>query len=172
MDMLRKFVFLLACLLLPFGRAEAAVTVTFYSHDMGTTFPHGIITLTGTPDRGGPAIDTNFGFTAKTVSPAMLMGSVAGEIETLKPSYVKGCDKQFSVTISDAKYDQVMALIEKWRQIPQKSYNLNTRNCLHFVGSVAELMGLKVVYDKKLVKRPKSFLLSIIALNPHLRPAG
>jgi hypothetical protein len=168
MVMLRKFLFLLGCLLLTAARAEAAVTVTFYSHDMGSTFPHALITLTGTPDRGGVAVDTNYGFTAMSVSPAILMGAVAGHVETLKASYLKGCDRQFAVVISDAKYDELLALIEKWRKMPQKSYSLNTRNCIHFVGSVAELLGLRVAYDKKLIKKPKAFLLSLKALNPQL----
>ncbi len=169
---LRKFLFLITCLLLTFGRAEAAVTVTFYSHDFGSTFPHALITLTGTPDRGGPVVNTNYGFTAKSVTPAVLMGWVAGEVETLKPSYVAGCDRQFAVTISDAQYDQLLALIQKWRDLPQKSYSLNNRNCLHFVGTIAELLGLKVAYDKKLIKKPKSFLQNVMALNPKLRLIG
>jgi hypothetical protein len=150
-------------------QARAQVVVGFYSHELGSTFPHAFITLSGTPARGGTPLATNFGFTAKSVTPAILMGSVAGEVESLKPSYVASSDRQFAVTISDAQFDALLALVDKWRKLPGKSYNLNRRNCIHFVGEAAQVLGLKVVIDKKFVKKPRSFLLSLIALNPWVK---
>lgn len=151
------------------GHARAGFLVSFYSHDFGSSFPHAFFTVKGKPDSGGEAIDTNYGFTAKTVSPAILMGSVAGEVEQVKQSYVDSSDKRFSLRIDDARYDALMAVVAKWRAIPGKSYNLDKRNCVHFIGEAAQAVGLKVVFDKKLMKKPKSFLLNIQSLNPGLK---
>ncbi len=158
---------ILALLLMPVP-AAAQVVISFYSHDLGSTFPHAFITLKGKTE-DGQVVDTNFGFTAKSVTPAILMGSVGGKIETSKPSYVASSDRQFSVKLDDRQYASVMALVEKWRTLPGKSYNLNKRNCIHFVGEVAQLVGIKVVFEKDLLKKPKSFLLSLVALNPWLK---
>jgi hypothetical protein len=147
----------------------AQITVSFYSHELGTSFPHAFIVLSGTPLRGGAAISTNYGFTAKSVTPSILMGSVTGIVESVEPKYVTSSDRQFAVTISDAQYDALLVLVDKWRKLPGKSYNLNRNNCIHFVGDAALVLGLKVFVDPKLVKRPRSFLLSLIALNPWVK---
>jgi hypothetical protein len=147
--------------------ARAEVVVAFYSHDFGNTFPHAFIKLEGETAEGRK-VDVNFGFTAKSVTPAVLMGSVPGKIEVSLPKYVESSDRQFTVKISDAKYYELIQLVEKWRYLPQKSYNLNSRNCIHFVGEVGKLLGLKVDMKKELLKKPKSFLLYIKSLNPWL----
>ncbi len=152
--------------LLP-GAAHAQITVAFYSHEFGSTFPHAFFTVQGKTSKG-ELVDTNYGFTAKSVSPAILMGPVAGMIEISKPSYVKSSDRQFAVSISDDQYAQLLAHVEKWRTMPGKSYSLNTRNCIHFVGGAAQVLGLKVVFEKKLIKKPRSFLLALKGLNPWL----
>jgi hypothetical protein len=151
------------------GAARADIVVSFYSHELGSSFPHAFVTVKGATD-DGRAVDTNFGFTAKSVTPAVLMGSVAGEIELLKPKYVDSSDRQFAVKVSDAQYRALLGVVEKWRALPGKSYNLDKRNCIHFVGDVAAALGLKVEFPKKLIKKPRSFLLSLIALNPWVRP--
>jgi hypothetical protein len=150
------------------GAVRAEVVVSFYSHELGSTFPHAFITVKGTT-ADGHSVDTNFGFTAKSVSPAILMGSVAGEVELLKTSYVLSSNRQFGVKISDGQYVALLAVVQKWRALPGKSYDLNKRNCIHFVGDIAQSLGLKVVMEKKLIKRPRSFLLSLMALNPWIK---
>ncbi len=163
-------VWLIALLLcwLP-SQARADFLVTFYSHDFGSSFPHAFFTVKGVPDRGGAPVDTNYGFTAKTVSPAILMGSVVGEVEQVKQRYIDSSDRRFSLRIDDARYDALMAVVAKWRAIPGKSYNLDKRNCVHFIGEAAQAVGLNVVFDKKLMKKPKSFLLNVQSLNPGLK---
>lgn len=164
---MRIFGMILALFLLP-APATGQVVISFYSHDMGSTFPHAFVTLKGTTDAGQP-VDTNFGFTAKAVTPAILMGSVGGKVETSKASYVQSSDRQFSLRLDDRQYADVVALVEKWRTLPGRSYNLNRRNCIHFVGEIAQVVGLKVVFEKGLLKKPKSFLLSVVALNPWVK---
>jgi hypothetical protein len=157
---------ILALILLP-TPAAAQVVLTFYSHELGSSFPHAFVVLKGKTE--GRDVDTNFGFTAKTLTPAILMGSVHGVVETSKPSYVASSDRQFSVQLDDRKYKDVLAVVERWRTRPGKSYNLNKSNCIHFVGEVAQAVGLKVVFEKALIKKPRSFLLSVVALNPRVK---
>ncbi len=162
------FLALLAGLVWP-ASARADIVVAFYSHDFGSSFPHAFITIAGTLQRDGTPVDANVGFTAQTISPAILMGSVPGKIEKVDPKYVASSDRQFIVHISDAQYDTLQALIAKWRALPGKSYSMNHHNCVHFAGEAAQILGLKVVFDKNLMKKPRSFLLNVIALNPWVK---
>ena len=139
--------------------AWAAVTITFWSHDQDNDFPHAFFALNGTPDAGGPMIDANYGFTAKAVTPAILLGSVAGEVEPSKLGYMKRSDAQFSVVLTDAQLAQVQDLIADWSIHTQ--YNLNKRNCVHFVAEALRRSGLTVPNVPQLMKKPKSFLLAV-----------
>jgi hypothetical protein len=164
----RLFAIALMFLALLPASARAQITVAFYSHELGSSFPHAFIVVKGTPQGGGEPVDVNFGFTAKSVAPALLLGPVTGVIETAKPGYVRNSDRKFGFAISDQQYAALMAHVEKWRMLPGKSYDLNRRNCIHFVGEAAQVLGLKVVFDKKLLKRPRSFLENVVRLNPAL----
>lgn len=148
--------------------AQAAVTVSFYSHDFGSRFPHAFITVKGHLDGSGQAIDNNFGFTAKNVSPAILMGSVKGYVQTSEADYIAKSDRQFSVVVDDATYARLIAKVREWQDRKQPSYSLNKGNCVHFVMELAEVVGLKVNRKSKLFKKPKSFLLEVKELNPKL----
>jgi hypothetical protein len=150
--------------------AAAEIVVSFYSHELGSTFPHAFFTVEGARS-DGRRVDGNYGFTAKATTPAVLWGSVGGKVEVLSASYIKSSDKQFTVKISDPQHDALMALVERWRTAKQPSYNLDKANCLHFVGQAAAILGLKVEYPKKYMRKPKSFLLAIAALNPWLKLA-
>ena len=48
--------------------------------------------------------------------------------------------------------------VARWRALPQPSYDLDKRNCVHFVAELAASLGMRVELPKKLVKKPKSFL--------------
>lgn len=147
---------------------RAEVVVSFYSHDFGDRFPHAFIVLKGRLDATGEVIDANYGFTATSVSPAILLGSVKGEVQTSKPDYIAKSDRQFDVTVDDATYARLMAKVAEWRDRKQPSYSLNKRNCVHFVMELAEIVGLKVNRNSKLFKKPKSFLIEVRELNPEL----
>jgi hypothetical protein len=152
---------------LPQG-AHAEVVATFYSHDFGDHFPHAFIRLKGKVDATGEVVDTNYGFTAVSVSPAILMGSVRGMIETKDAKYVAASNPHFSLRLTDADYARLKAHIEQWRNLPGKSYNLNKRNCVHFVMEAAALLGLKINRQSKFFKKPKTFTLELMKLNPGL----
>ena len=146
--------------------AAAAVEISFYSKEMGSSFPHAFVILEGTPDRGGARIDEDYGFSAKAVTPAILMGRVGGQVITdHSESYVKGSNRHFKLILTDAEYDQVMATIARWRAHKQPSYDLNKQNCVHFVAEIAAAIGMRADQPKKLMKKPRSFILSLVEAN-------
>ena len=149
--------------------ALAAVEIAFYSRELGgNNFPHAFVALHGTVDSTGEAVETSYGFTAKAVTPAILFGSVSGEVEVEGPRQIARSDRQFALTLTDDQYRAVMAVVATWRNRPQPSYNLNRRNCVHFVAELAEAVGLRVEYQGRLMKRPRSFLQHVRSLNPQL----
>lgn len=150
---------------------HAAVTLTFYSKEFGTSFPHAFVALDGTIGPENLPVNVTYGFTAKRISPAILMGDVEGIVEGVTPSYRKASDAHFSVVLTDEQYGKVLETVEKWRDIPGKSYNLNKRNCVFFVGDIARAAGLTVVDDPRLMKKPRSYTQNLMRLNPHVLPA-
>lgn len=151
------------------GQALAAVEIAFYSRELGgNNFPHAFVTLKGTLDSTGEAVDTSYGFTAKAITPAILLGSVAGEVVVEGERQVARSDRQFALVLSDERYRAVMAVVEAWRGRRQPSYNLNRRNCVHFVAELARAAGLRVEEQRRLMRRPRSFLEHVRALNPEL----
>ena len=142
--------------------AQAAVTITFWSHELGNSFPHAFFTLRGIPDSGGVAVDSTFGFTAKTVSPALLFGPVAGKIDVARRSYVSSSDAQFSVTMTDAQYGDVLGLVDAWSEgKPDGVYRLGDHNCVTFVKEAARRVGLVGLDRPGLMKKPRSYLKAI-----------
>ncbi|MGZ8286487.1 MAG: hypothetical protein ACXW27_11890 [Allosphingosinicella sp.] len=162
----RLIAFLAAALLaLTAAPGWAAVSITFYSKELGASFPHAFVILEGTLDRGGARIEEDYGFTAKTISPAILWGKVAGRVITdHSTGYVKGSDRHFTLTLTDAEYDKVMATIARWRSTKQPSYDLDKHNCVHFVAEIAAAVGM-TPDTRKLMKKPRSFLETLAARN-------
>ncbi len=146
--------------------AQAAVTITFWSHELGNSFPHAFFTMRGVADAGGAPIDANFGFTAKSLTPALLFKPVAGKLDIAKPFYVKGSDAQFSVVMTDAQYAAVLALVDAWSEgKPDSVYRLSDHNCVHFVKEAARLVGLTDLDQPKLMKKPRSYLKAVLSAN-------
>jgi hypothetical protein len=157
---------LLVCLLSLVGSpALAAVEIRFYSKELGTSFPHAFVELVGTDERTGHRYNDNYGFTAKAISPAILMGSVTGEVMSVDAGYIKGSHRHFSFTLTPAELDRVQATIAKWRQLKQPSYNLNRQNCVYFVGDVAASLGMRADTPKALMKKPTSYSESLVEAN-------
>lgn len=157
---------LLACLLaLAPTHAPAAVQITFLSKEFGASFPHAYVALQGAVDRSGEKIDANYGFTATHVSPAVLMGSVQGEVMSVDRDYMSKSDRHFTITLSDSEYDRVMEIVERWRTLQQPSYNLNRQNCVFFVAHVAAALGMKAETPGALMKKPRSYLEMVVRTN-------
>jgi hypothetical protein len=163
---------LLALLLLGgHGPAAAAVEIAFYSRELDDrNFPHAFVVLTGTVDATGERVDTSLGFTAHSVTPAILFGSVTGEVLVQRQDQIARSERQFAVTLPDERYRAVLAVAERWRGRPQPSYNLNRANCVHFVAELARAAGLRVENAARLMKRPRSFLQHVRGLNPGVAP--
>lgn len=151
--------------------ALAQVRVEFHSFNgsfFGSRFPHTFVVFEGTLDATGEPVHSNYGFSAKTVSPAVLAGPVKHVVYSEKEKYVKSTNVHFTIAVSDATYRRMMQEVIAWRDAPGKYYDLDTRNCIHFVGRLAELAGLKVDYPHALLRKPKAWLNHIGDLNPQL----
>ncbi|HJQ16798.1 MAG TPA: hypothetical protein VJ859_07330 [Allosphingosinicella sp.] len=145
--------------------AAAAVEVAFYSKEFGATFPHAFITVKGSVDTSGEKVDASYGFTAKSISPGLLMHAVPGEIVPSSAAYIAHSNRHFAMTLNDAEYAALLATVDKWRTHAQPSYDLNRRNCVFFVADVAATLGLKAETPKALMKKPRSYLQSLVAAN-------
>lgn len=170
--MTRIFLFLLA-FLSAVAPANAAVEIAFYSHELQASgngeriieFPHAFITMRGRPDAGGRAVDGNHGFTADRISPAIVMGPVKGRMVSAGKAYVRGSRRHIALRLSDARYAIVQAAYKRWAAVGGKSYDLDTRNCVHFVAEMARAAGLVVPVDPLLMKSPDKFLEAVAARN-------
>ena len=172
--MMRLFFALVAALgLLVAVPARADVTVTFWSHTRDQNYPHAFILMRGRVDATGEVVDSNIGFTARRLSPGLLFGSVDGQMETLSAGYVARATSapHFSVRLDDAGYARLTAAIARWRAAPQPGYNLNRRNCVHFVMEMAAVLGLSVNRQTAHVRSPRDFMLELMRLNPTVTPA-
>lgn len=155
--------------------AFAEIKMSFHSFNGSVLFgryPHAFVVLEGKLDSTGEIINENFGFTAKTVSTAILSGPVEHDILVEEPKYIKKTNRHFTVSLSDDEYRKIKTELAKWRNAPGKYYDLDTRNCIHFVGAMAKIAGLKVDYPKNMLRRPKKWLNYITALNPSLGAKG
>ena len=148
--------------------AQAQIEIAFYSKDMASSFPHAYVRLTGTDEQTGQQVDTNYGFTPVSLGPGILFGNVRGMMETASTLYVQRSDRHFALKLTDEQYHSVLAIVDKWRNAKQPSYNLNTRNCVTFVAEVAIALGLKAPVLPKLMKKPKSYLNVITDMNSAL----
>ncbi len=171
--MMKRLVALLAPLLalLIAVPAHAEVLLSFHSFNGSVLFgryPHTFVVMEGTLDSTGESVNENYGFTAKRASPAVLRGPVYHDVMIEKPKYVKSTNRHFTVPISDEEYHAIVAEVARWRDAPGKYYDLDTRNCIHFVGTIAQMVGLTVEYPEDMLRRPKKWLNYVTALNPQL----
>lgn len=162
--------------------AAAEVKVTFYSHGWGvgpggvTYFPHAFIRIEGTPE-GGEPVDRTFGFTATDLTTAMT--DRPGIVKPADPRYIDDSTPHFSVIATDEQYRALLEKITWWMTPEGAVYNLKTRNCIHFVGEMARLLGLEpgnmktwkpVVFMNDTVKRNLGKL-TIVASTPKAEAA-
>ena len=150
--------------------AAAEVKMAFHSFNGSYFFgryPHTFVRLTGTM-KDGTKVDENYGFTAKKISTKILSGPVEHDILIEEEKYIKKTNVHFTVTLTDAQVGKVRTTMRKWRDAPGKYYDLDKRNCIHFVGAMARIAGLKVEYPKKMLRKPKKWLNHVGTLNPKL----
>lgn len=168
----RLFRYLVALLALVSATAAMAeVRVTFHSFNGSMPFgrfPHAFVAFDGTLEGTGERVKENFGWSARTISPAVLSGPVYGVILVEKDKWLTRTNRHFTVTLTDAQYRRLRAEVESFRNAPGKYYSLEDRNCIHFVGRMAELVGLKVDYPREMMRKPREWLNRIGDLNPQL----
>lgn len=160
----------LAALVASAAPVQADYLVTFYSHERGADFPHAFVTIKGQPDHGGPAINTDYGFTAKAMTPAVLFGSVPGTIDHAPAGYISRSQKHFTLIIHDAQYAAILRVVAHWGSYPGNVYNLTKHNCVSFIADVGSAVGLRANVPPGLVRHPKAYLDSVLAANPILKP--
>ena len=168
--MIARLLCLLAALLLPLP-AAAQVLISFQSFNgsmFGGRFPHTFVVLQGTLDSTSAKVDENYGYSAKSLSPAILTSAVQAIVMTEPPKYITTTNRHFTMPISDAMYGRIREEVAAWRDAPGKQYRLDEHNCVSFVGRIAELVGIKVDYPKGLMRKPKAWLNHIAAMNPQL----
>lgn len=153
------------------GPALADVQLHFHSFTGSTLFgryPHAFIVLDGELASNGRKVNENYGFTAKEISIAILNGPVKHDILVEKQKYIKTTNRHFTMTITDDQYRAIVREMKAWRDAPGKYYDLDKRNCIHFVGRMAEIVGLEVEYPGTMLRKPKDWLNHIARLNPQL----
>lgn len=151
--------------------ATAQVQVTFHSFSgsfLSGRYPHAFVAFDGTLDDTGERIHSNYGFSARSAGPSVLMGPVAHGMYTEKEKYIRSTNSHFAIIVSDQTYRRMMQEVAAWRDAPGKYYDLDNRNCIHFVGAIAQLGGLQVDYPQSMLRHPKEWLNHIATLNPQL----
>ena len=171
--MRRLITFLLAAIALAWAPgAFAKVTASFHSFNGSVLFgryPHTFVVLEGTEDATGRRVKENYGFSAKTASPAVLAGPVEHVIYVEKDKWIGKTNRHFSVELTDAQYRAIKREVEEWRSQPGKFYDLDKNNCIHFVGAIARIAGVKVDYPAAMIRKPKAWLNHVVAINPQVR---
>ncbi|WP_299196334.1 hypothetical protein [uncultured Erythrobacter sp.] len=152
------------------GAALADVQIHFHSFNGSVLFgryPHTFIVLEGTLD-DGTAVNENYGFTAQSSSAAITRDWVGHLVESEPQRYVRRTNRHFSITLTDTQYRRIVQEVRLWKDEPGSRYSLDQRNCIHFVGRMAQLVGLRVEYPDNMLRRPKKWLNHITSLNPQL----
>src|SRR5687767_6823049 len=117
-SLLRFCALLLVVLPLP---ALAKVQLTFHSFNGSVLigrWPHTFISLSGTLDKTGEAINENYGYSATTTSPVILSKRVDGRIHVEDAKYLTSTNRHFTVPLSDEQYWAVRAEVDRWRNAP------------------------------------------------------
>jgi len=150
--------------------ATAQVLLSFHSFNgsmMGGRYPHTFVVMEGTLEADATPVNENYGYTSVRVTPAILSGNVDGTIHVEKPKYIQTTNRHFTVPISDAQYRAIVDEVRAWRDAG-KVYNLDSRNCIHFVAKIAQLAGIRAEVPQNLTRRPRAWLNLIGRLNPQL----
>jgi hypothetical protein len=154
---------------------QAQVLAHFHSFNGSVLFgryPHTFVVFEGTLEDTGERVDENWGFSARESSLAALRGqAVEHMMLTERPEQIARTNRHFTLTLTDEQFRRLKREILAWRDHPGKYYDLDTRNCIHFVGRMAELAGLQVDYPRDMLRRPKEWLNYITQLNPQLGAA-
>lgn len=169
---------LLAAFLAILAAAPAAAEVRAHFHSVNGSvllgrYPHTFVVFEGTLEDSGERIEENWGFSARTSSLAALRGQAVEHMMLAeKPGTIGRTNRHFTLVLSDAQFRLLKREVIAWQDAPGRYYDLDTRNCIHFVGRLAELAGLRIEYPDHMLRKPKAWLNHITALNPQLGAAA
>ena len=146
------------------------MTLSFYSFNgaFGGRFPHAFVRWEGTLSDGTP-VDGNAGFTARSISPGILLGSVEHTIWVEEDKYMSEANRHFELTIDDATYAQAFA--RRWRPGERCRARGTTSTAATACTSWRvwrSWWGLRADDPGELTKKPKAYLNHLIELNPQL----
>ncbi len=164
------FLAALACMMAA-TPAQAEVRVSFQSFNgsvLWGRYPHTFVVFEGRLDDTGTRVHENFGFSAKYTSQAITNGPAEHEIVVEDDDTIPDTNRHFTVTVSDAKYREMRAEVERWRNYPGRYYDLDERNCIHFVAALAEMVGIRADVPQEYLRRPKAWLNYVTRNNPQL----
>ena len=170
---LRKLLAALLLVLAGLGVATPAlaeVQVHFQSFNgsvLWGRYPHTFVIFEGTL-ANGTRVNENYGFSARNSAEAITQGPAQHMILTETPATIAQTNRHFSVTISDQTYRRMRAEVIAWRDYPGRYYDLDERNCIHFVARMAQLAGLRADVPGEYIRRPKAWLNYITRRNPQL----
>ena len=163
--------FMAALAMLTASPVLARVTVSFYSVPGSLVTGrsvHAFITLRGTLDADGRSIDENYGFSAKNFDPGAFFHPVSQTMLIEKPAYIQRARFHFSTPVPDASYHRIVQEVQTWWHDPAYLWDIDKRNCVTFVGVVAQMSGLQADFPPKLMRKPREYLNHIATLNPQL----
>lgn len=151
--------------------AQAAVTIYFHSFNgsfVWGRYPHALVVFEGTLDETGERIQENFGFSATTS-----MGAISGRpthhvMLREDQAQIARTNRHFGVVLTDAQYRALRAEVDRWENQPGPYYDLDERNCIHFVARLAQMIGIRADVPQRFLRRPKAWLNYITGLNPQL----
>ena len=172
MGLLRWFLVCVFLGLAPAGIAAAQVSVSFHGHDGSQVrggyihLPHAFVHFSGTIEATGQPVDQTVGFTARNPGPHLLLFSGPGVLHETDAAYRADSSQYASLIISDETYFAMQARLDNWRTGRGSTYNLNRRNCIHFVAEMARMAGLQTPPEDTL--SPNGFLKDMVTLNPQL----
>ena len=87
------------------GPAQAEVAVSFHSFNGSVVwgrYPHAFVVFEGTLDETGAPVHENYGFSATSAGPQVLLGPVKHGMYTEKDKYIRTTNRHFTVPVSDA----------------------------------------------------------------------
>jgi hypothetical protein len=154
--------------------AQAEVQVRFYSITGSMTgtgrYPHTFVVFDGTL-ADGTRVNTNYGFSARYTSQVIGYGPAEHMIQTETARTVANSNRHFTVTVSDRQYRRLLAEVIAWRDYPGRYYDLDDRNCIHFVARLATLLGIRADVPREFLQNPREWLNFVGRQNPQLGAA-
>jgi hypothetical protein len=143
--------------------ASAEIEVAFWTRELGLELPHAFFTIKGSVD--GKPVEETYGFTAKTITPALLWGPVPGRIDIASQGYIAASNRLWTVTVPDTAYPRLKALVARYSAKPGSVYRMNQHNCVHFVADAAGALGMRLPNGAGMMKRPTTYMMAIAAAN-------